>query len=998
MTDRVTFRARARTIDHLGRGQIADTPTAVSELWKNAYDAYATSVALQIFDGEPPCAVVFDDGAGMSRADVVERWLVLGTESKIEEASNGSTPVETFGLPPRAKQGEKGIGRLSVAFLAPATLLISKRRGDRYVAVLVDWRLFENPFIDLEDVTLPIEEFDGADDLSARLPAMVEVLRSNVEFPEVIATSANSTRGPQEVPRSGDRQSRLRAGWERFAKYERAQPNFVGETREAVCRTWKRVPLSQRHLAEWPAFAGLSDHGTALFLIDVHHELAVWARPEGEVNSDEEAIEVQRRLRETLMGFTDPYAEDRPQIDYEVAVNRHGRYSRVLGTQDVFGRDDLVTLEHLVDGSFDERGVFRGKVVVFGKDRGSQEIVPLRPPPTTGRERVGPFELSIGTFEQEPRSSTHSPEQHAILLLKAEEYGGVTVYRDGLRVMPYGRAQSDFFGIEERRGKHAGREFWAHRRTFGRVAFTRDHNPNLRDKAGREGLVENRANRELRMLVVNVLQQTARRYFGTDSKLRQEILPEVQKQNAAARESAERARARRRKSVRRFLKERRTELDTALEEAGRLIRRAGEARTNRDPSAASLISSRYQELVTVRSMLRPPPVPARFEDYESDYRSYRDNYREFSAQLEELGKAAAELEAEVGAAAPLEVARSNFSSQQSALAARVDRWLREVESRLDALRAAWRERASEDRARFYKAGQPVLHALESGDEGDLAATLNRLDLERRELDTEFAARYEAIVRALDHLADDIDVEGALAIVDDDRMVLEDRIRNINAVAQVGITVEIIGHEFEVLDAEVRRNLLRLPEAARTTSAYKQAFEAHAALADRLRFLSPLRIAGYRSRQDISGSQIADYVEEFFARSFRDNRIDFVVTPAFRSLRVNDLPSRVYPVFLNLVNNAVYWVSQGIAREIRLDLVDGLVVVADTGRGVDPDDVPRLFELFFSRRRDGRGVGLYLSRVNLAVARHSIRYAQADDPHALPGANFIIEFRGLTTDA
>ncbi len=39
------FQTRARTIDHLGRGQIADCPTAVSELWKNAYDAYAKRVA-----------------------------------------------------------------------------------------------------------------------------------------------------------------------------------------------------------------------------------------------------------------------------------------------------------------------------------------------------------------------------------------------------------------------------------------------------------------------------------------------------------------------------------------------------------------------------------------------------------------------------------------------------------------------------------------------------------------------------------------------------------------------------------------------------------------------------------------------------------------------------------------------------------------------------------------------------------------------------------------
>src|ERR1035438_5003508 len=81
------FQTRARTIDHLGRGQIADCPTAVSELWKNAYDAYASSVALHIFDGAFPISAVVDDGHGMNRDEFMERWLVVGTESKLSAAS-----------------------------------------------------------------------------------------------------------------------------------------------------------------------------------------------------------------------------------------------------------------------------------------------------------------------------------------------------------------------------------------------------------------------------------------------------------------------------------------------------------------------------------------------------------------------------------------------------------------------------------------------------------------------------------------------------------------------------------------------------------------------------------------------------------------------------------------------------------------------------------------------------------------------------------------------
>ena len=45
------FRTRARTVDMLGRQQIAGIPTAISELFKNAHDAYADHVERQLAVG-----------------------------------------------------------------------------------------------------------------------------------------------------------------------------------------------------------------------------------------------------------------------------------------------------------------------------------------------------------------------------------------------------------------------------------------------------------------------------------------------------------------------------------------------------------------------------------------------------------------------------------------------------------------------------------------------------------------------------------------------------------------------------------------------------------------------------------------------------------------------------------------------------------------------------------------------------------------------------------
>ena len=258
-------------------------------------------------------------------------------------------------------------------------------------------------------------------------------------------------------------------------------------------------------------------------------------------------------------------------------------------------------------------------------------------------------------------------------------------------------------------------------------------------------------------------------------------------------------------------------------------------------------------------------------------------------------------------------------------------------------------------------------------------------------------KYQSFISTLNQLIEGIDLEGAYAITEDDRAELEEQLNDIRAVAQVGITVEIIGHEFESLESEVRRNLSKLPSSARDTTAYREALRAHLALADRLRFLSPLKIAGYRTREPITGEQIANYIQEFFSAMFRDQNIDFAATASFRAITIRDIPSRIFPVFLNLINNAVYWTSQSGDRLIRLDFKERLVIVADSGPGIDPEDVARLFNIFFSRRRSGRGVGLYLSRANLSVAGHKIRYAAGDDPVVLSGANFIIDFKGVETN-
>src|SRR4051812_34388804 len=105
-----TFKARARALDMLGRQQIAGIPTAISELFKNAHDAYADHVEAHFYRTARRF-VLIDDGVGMSERDFLERWLTLGTDSKLQTAHGLEPPPIDPTKPRRPIMGEKGIGR-----------------------------------------------------------------------------------------------------------------------------------------------------------------------------------------------------------------------------------------------------------------------------------------------------------------------------------------------------------------------------------------------------------------------------------------------------------------------------------------------------------------------------------------------------------------------------------------------------------------------------------------------------------------------------------------------------------------------------------------------------------------------------------------------------------------------------------------------------------------------------------------------------------------------
>lgn len=984
----IAFQTKARTLDHLGREQIADCPTAISELWKNSFDAYARSVALDIFDGPAPVAAVVDDGHGMGRQEFVDKWLVVGTESK---AIDDVTDIEDRnGLDFRPKQGQKGIGRLSCANLGPLLLLVSKRRNKDFVAALIDWRLFENPFLNLADVEIPIAEFTEKEELFRLLDVLFEQLMENVWG------------GKDE-----DRKTRIQAAWNDYDALQaredarREPPDKRPAPSAQIASTLIETSFEERHISKWPVWSGQSEHGTALLVSQINYDLTAHL---SSTNPDAATKLATDKFTETLSNFVDPYissdtptisAKD-PQFSYEVRAWEGDRSRIIVGVGKEFNRKMLEPLEHIIDGIIDVNGVFRGSIKAFGECRADNFEIP--PPkdlviPNRPETAMGPVDIYIAAMEFEALNTTLTTAQFNHFRALADRYAGFMMFRDGLRIMPYGRTDNDFFEIEMRRSLSAGREFWNHRQMFGRLGISRARNPNLKDKAGREGLLDNSAAKTLKIVVANILMKLAREFFGSASDYRTDLLPKIQEANKKERAAEERNKLRRKqrsqfsKKLKAFTKELPSFL-AAVQAAERSVR----LRSEQDIEAAQALIG---DLKDRRASFRLGEAPQNLGTLEQAYKQYRSDIQSAQATISCIDDRIQEAVKTLVPANPRDYAQRQMARNSAMLSRRISEWRKSIDSlqkdEFERIRALIDQRNKA----FHSQVSPLLDSLDRR-ELSVVKLVELMERLRERMDTDNANLFEPYIGALESLRESIDLESLANFGMEEVHELRQELDRLNSLAQLGISVEIIGHELESYDDMIRSGLKRLPADVRSGQAAKDIEFGCDGLTEQLRFLSPLKLSGDRPSEWITGRKIFEYIKEFFGPKFVRAEVSFEATAEFLEFRVFDQPSRLYPVFINLVNNSLYWVGASAPpRRILLSANETRVVVSDSGPGVEEDDVDSLFTLFFTRKlRGGRGVGLYLCRANLAAGGHKISYSRAHPGGPeLHGANFVIEFRG-----
>ncbi|AXT51358.1 ATP-binding protein [Aquimarina sp. BL5] len=952
-----TFKAKARAVELLGKGQIADLPTAITELWKNGYDAYAKNLTCKLFldsykDNQRPIFLLSDDGFGMSESDILNRWFVLGTDSK----ARGQRIQPHFGLKERTPMGEKGIGRLSVSYLGSQMLMLSKKEGEKANAMIMDWRILDNYDFFLEDLNIPLFSFDTIKEFNSELSKAKKTFQGNLK----------------------------KEKWEDQKEY-----------REDIIRDWNSFDLPDFIEEELISkFCDVNYHCTTFITLTPHDQILEL--------SDKDRIELKgdsslTYLRASLSGLHNDLKD--PDKDFEthfLIYDASGKYDLI---DDFFTQKEMRNADHWLKGEFDENGFFSGEIKVFNK-REKYTFRPNRPP---GKTTYGPFAIEWGSVEGNISSSQLNNEQYRIIDEKLETFGGLYIYRDDFRVLPYGRTEADFLEFEKRRSLGAGYYFFSHRRFMGYIDLSREKNPTLRDKAGREGFIQNKAYREFRDDLIEFFIDVAKRYMRVDSKneeystYREEQLSEIQSKYKKQSNAAKKKNKKTKKAFLEDLKENTTKIPELLKEIDEL-----EGKITKESEAIEINYNSYNGLISVleekknelRSLkLQKPQNVSVTQRQEKEYHSYQKSYRATEDRVrscvkivektrERINTENLKLEFNDKFRSHIKFLGKQFSNFQSVSSEGFDRIYKSLGEEKDV------------QIDLFKIQSEPLKLNTSDTKEDITAKIKNLESIIEEQKITIQESFGGFITHVSNLQIDVDDDFLRSWYEKQNIELEKRIQDYEELAQLGMSIEIIDHQFNVMYSQMNDAINEIDQFARKNKeidfSFKQLKNAFQHMEGNYKLLKPLYRTSRRVREVIYGHQIEKYIKDFFKNDFKRYRIDFSVNDAFREYDFFSYDSIVKPVFLNIISNANYWLIPVEDRKIRIELEDQEIRIMNSGEPIDDSHLEDVFTIFFTRKRDGRGIGLYLAKKNLQSIGYEIFASNDPTKNKLNGACFIIK--------
>lgn len=238
----------------------------------------------------------------------------------------------------------------------------------------------------------------------------------------------------------------------------------------------------------------------------------------------------------------------------------------------------------------------------------------------------------------------------------------------------------------------------------------------------------------------------------------------------------------------------------------------------------------------------------------------------------------------------------------------------------------------------------------------------------------------------------------------EKQYLLERAERTESLAAVGLSVETTSHDIMLmmnrgldnLAALMRDSMSQNIDPKTLLDQLQKLYGIFSYVGNQIKDMQQLFVSSKQRRKRIRVKDLLDKVIRLYKNIMDRNgivvRIDEVGSPLIAVCTDADL----LQLLINLFDNAVYWLSvSGRPEKNILVTLDGnaqQMLFSDDGCGIRKDDVPYIFNAFFSGKgEEGRGLGLYISKKVLERNDYTIRLADFSDEKKLDGANFVIPF-------
>lgn len=1049
-----SFKTKARAIELLGRKQIRDGVTAIAELMKNSYDAYAYWVRAEfVTEHDNPYILLCDNGHGMSSDDIENKWLVLGTDSKYGKKVK---KIETE----RVLMGAKGIGRLAAARLGQQMWLLSKTVNTNWNILYLNWNIFENPDLLIEQVTIPsLYDISLAD------------LKNN--YKEIMSTMKADQLKNLDIQL-----------WTYPKDGKRLFKPGLSDTYELCSKQVKNVEIPFEHILHTCSTLEEDQlsQGTIILIQDLREDwsryLKPGLRPKDKMSSDIIAYKNYTRLS----AFVSNFKHADKNFTVEVLYN-----NQVLEFNSDYTDEDYEIYDLKIEGEVRE-GKFFGKLSARNADEKilseCNEDLKKGLELTSGlgnwqKSDCGPYSVKLCHIEMEQKSSGLTNEEYSRITKKMETSGGIGVFRDGVRILPYGEPENDFLNLEERRSKNAGLYLFAHRNIFGRIDINSNDNPLLEDKSSREGLIENEQFHFFIRTLENLLIRIATEYVASRGKksskgLRDTYvnynrkLADEKKQKDEAEKHEEKLAKKAIRTTKSLLTINKEKFLRSKERILLFINNWENMASNLKPNDGYLkLSEMLQEFREERDENKRQinsiyeelyiGIPARFSSsYDEKLREHVSDFNiwletEFELLKNDFENRATYVEHSLQNSITRwkEIAEKHLAGNPDAyekiINARSLEILTFINNTIQDLNTYIESKGNDLRHRMKPLLDKVVYVEEVERELKQVISNNGLNTIKREVDElrsqilrlktlppfmvseqgktitssleriekkvheyaenvksqaneKFSSLLPSIQSILSYLESESEgssVNYLLGSLKQKNLELENQLDLYSDLANLGLSAEIVSHEFNQLFINVNDAIKQLKVMKQSNDAFywiRQIEIGFRAISDRQSQLSPMYRSYNLPKKMVKLKALINDIRNFYLPTLNSNNIE-LVNDIDESTEIVLSLSKIYPVLSNLIHNSIYWVLDRDIKQILFHFNDyeNALYIEDTGPGIPAKYSSRIFEPFFSLKPGGRGLGLAITKRVLESQGHEIQVVLDSSSKILNGACFRIVF-------